>query len=815
MGSDDFWKEPLEGLYDRLKSGPEGLAQADAEERLKAIGPNSLKAPQKWRGLTLFIAQFRSPLILLLIGAALLSFFLHDRTDSTIIFVIVILSGLLGFFQERGAVNALEKLLQMVENKATVRRDGKEVSIPLDQVVPGDIVILRSGDIIPADCVLLDEKQFYAEEAALTGESVPVDKNSGDPLYMGTIVSSGAGTALVVITGRATEYGHITEKARFRPPETAFELGVRKFGYFLMIVTVILVLVIFVINVIFNRPILSSFMFSLALAVGLTPQLLPAIISINLSHGARRMAQKRVVVKRLASIENFGQMDVLCADKTGTITEGKIVLDRSLDINGNPSEKAAYYGFLSAHFQTTYANPLDRAILEKLNFEIGDKQLTGEIPYDFERKRLSVIFGELLISKGAVPQILQTCDRLEEADGNIISIEERREGLEKYFEEQSAAGFRTLAVAYGETDREENLIFLGFLHFFDPIKPDVAKAVADLRQKGVNLKIITGDHHSVALHAAQAIGMSHRHLITGAELKNATEEEIKKIVREKNIFAEINPNEKEKIVLALRKAGHVVGYLGDGVNDVAALHSADVSIAVDSGAEAAKETADIVLLQKDLHVLREGIEEGRLTFANTMKYVYMATSANFGNMFSMAGASLFLPFLPLLPKQVLLLNLMTDIPEMAIATDRVDLDVVHRPIKWDLPFIRRFMLVFGLISSFLYFLKADESLFQTGWFVESVVSATLIVFAIRTRHSLFTSKPGRLLSFSILAIVIAVLFFPYIPFFGFVPLPLIFYVPLAAIVALYIGSVEVAKRLFFHKHYASSMSTSGSRSAER
>ncbi len=808
MGKNEFWKEPLEKLYERLKSRPEGLSSLEAEERLRVIGPNSLQPPKRGKQLILFLSQFKSPLIWLLIAAAFLSFFLGGHTDASIIVAIVVLSGLLGFFQERGAVNALEKLLQLVENKASVMRDGKEIEISLEKVVPGDIIALRSGDIIPADCVLIDERQLFTEEASLTGESAPVDKNRGDPLFMGTVISSGAGTAIAVVTGRATEYGHVTQRARFRPPETAFEIGVRKFGYFLLIVTLILVAMIFVINIFFHRPMLESFMFSLALAVGLTPQLLPAIISVNLSHGARKMAKKRVVVKRLAAIENFGQMNVLCADKTGTVTLGKIGLDRTVNADGKESEKVAFYAFLSAHFQTTYANPLDRAILEKVNFDVGEWQLTGEIPYNFERKRLSVVFGSLLIAKGAVPQILKVCSRVEWSDGAVTSIDEHRDRLEKAFEEQSAAGFRTLAVADGEGDREEDLIFLGFLHFFDPLKPEIAQAVEELKRKGIQLKIITGDHHSVALHAAQAIGMAHTHLITGSEIQSASEEELRRIVREKNVFAEIEPNEKEKIVLALRKGGHVVGYLGDGVNDVTALHSADVSIAVDSGADAAKEAADIVLLEKDLSVLREGVEEGRLTFANTLKYVYMATSANFGNMFSMAGASIFLPFLPLLPKQVLLVNLLTDIPEMAIASDRVDPDIVHRPLKWDLCFIRRFMLVFGLISSgfdyltfgvLLYFLKAHEPLFQTGWFVESVVSATLIVFAIRTRHSLFSSRPARLLAFSVLAIAIGVLFMPFVSFFGFVPLPPIFYATLAGIVALYMASVEIAKRFFFHK----------------
>jgi Mg2+-importing ATPase len=793
---DEFWHESLDEQFSRLQSGPNGLSQEEAAARLRTYGLNSLKPPQKGKALRLFLSQFKSPLILLLVGAAILSFSLGNALDASMILGIVAVSGLLGFFQERGAINALDELLALVEVKATVLRDGKEIEIPLNNVVPGDLLTFKSGSIIAADCLLLEKNHVHIDESTLTGESVPVGKIRGDPLFMGTVVASGKGTALVIATGRATEYGHITERARFKPPETAFEVGVRKFGFFLMGVTLLLVCAIFLINTFLNQPILESFMFSLALAVGLTPQLLPAIISVNLSHGARRMAKKQVIVKRLASIENFGQMDVLCSDKTGTVTVGHLSLERAVDLNGVESEEVARYAFLSAHFQSTYANPLDKAILEKLHFDVSNWHFTDEIPFDFDRRRLSVLFDQFIITKGAVPQILELCPDIDVAK------------YERYFVEMSALGFKSLAIAVGKEGKEENLTLVGFLLFLDPLKPDIAKTVHDLKLKGVQLKVITGDHHSVALHAANSMGMSHVHVATGDELKALSPEALKKAVKEKNVFAEIDPNEKEKIVLAIREAGHIVGYLGDGVNDVDALHSADVSIAVDGGADAAKETADIVLLQKDLSVLREGIEEGRLSFANTLKYVYMATSANFGNMFSMAGASLFLPFLPLLPKQVLFMNLMTDIPEMAIATDRVDYEVVHRPVKWNLRFIGKFMLTFGLISSvfdyltflvLIYFLKANESLFQTGWFVESVLSATLIVFAIRTRHALFQSRPSRLLTFSILAVAVATFFIPYFPFFGFVPLPPLFYFSLLPIVLLYLFSVEVAKRLFFRK----------------
>lgn len=823
-----YWHYPIDQVYAHLKSGREGLTHSEAQRRLKHYGPNSLKPPKHGKGITLLLSQFNSPLILLLIGAAVLSLFLRGFTDAIIILTIVLLSGLLGFFQERGAINALEKLLQLVENKASVLRDGKEIEISIDHVVPGDIVLLRAGDLIPADCVIIEAKHFFVNEATLTGESVPVEKapeiidkdapliKRSNSLFLGTTVASGIATAIVAVTGTGTEYGHIAESIRSRAPETAFEAGVRKFGNFLFKVTLIMVIIIFGINIFLAKPLIESFLFALAIAVGLTPQLLPAIISVNLSHGARRMAAKKVIVKRLASIENFGQMNILCADKTGTLTVGKIQLHDSVDIHGKTNGKVTLYGFLNSHFQAGYSNPLDQAVLHGPQFETSGWKKTDEVPYDFTRKRLSVVFEhegkQILITKGAFSQVFSICDRVELPDGKIVPLSEYKTQIDHYFEEQSKQGLRLLGLAYGEGDQEDKLIFLGFLQFLDPIKPDIAEVVAALKKKGVHLKIITGDNQLVAEHVASSLGVTRTSSITGAELHQVSSEALMKIVKEKNLFAQIEPNQKEQIILALRKAGNIVGYIGDGINDVSAIHSADVGIAVDSGADPAKEAADFVLLEKDLSVLHSGIEEGRSTFVNTLKYVYMATSANFGNMFSMAGVSLFLKFLPLLPKQVLLTNFFSDLPEMALATDSVDPEVVERPVKWDLPFIRRFMLVFGLLSSLsdyltfgvlLFWFRADEKLFQTGWFIESVVSATLIVLAIRTRRSLFRSMPGRLLALAVFAIVIGVPFLPYTTFgrlFGLVPIPLSFYAALLIIIIFYIASVEVAKRFFFRNH---------------
>jgi P-type Mg2+ transporter len=823
-----FWHYTVDQIYAHLKSRREGLTSAEANRRLKSYGPNSLKPPKRGKGISLLLSQFNSPLILLLIGAAILSLFLGGFTDAVIILSIVILSGLLSFFQERGAINALEKLLQLVETKVSVLRDGKEIEISIDHLVPGDVVLLRAGDLVPADCLIIDTKHFFVDEATLTGESAPVEKEIVicDPdapifkrtnsLFLGTTVVSGIATAIVVVTGTNTEYSQISEQIRKKTPETAFEVGVRKFGNFLLKVTLILVGIIFIVNIFLEKPIVESFLFALAIAVGLTPQLLPAIISVNLSHGARRMAAKKVVVKRLASIENFGQMNILCADKTGTLTKGKIQLEDTVSIDGQKSEKVALYGFLNSHFQAGYSNFLDQAILQGTQFDASSWKKVDEIPYDFTRKRLSVVLEnqgkQTLIVKGAFPQITSICDRVELPDGKLAPFDEYKTKIETYFDEQNTQGFRTLGVAYGDGDQEAKLIFLGFLKFSDPIKPDIAEVVGDLKKKGVHLKIITGDHQSVALHIAASIGFTRTSYITGAELHNISEDALIKIVKEKDLFAQIEPNQKEQIILALRKSGYVVGYIGDGINDVSAIHSADVGIAVDSGADAAKEAADFVLLEKDLSVLRAGIEEGRSTFINTLKYVYMATSANFGNMFSMAGASLFLTFLPLLPKQVLLTNFFSDLPEMALATDRVDPEVTHHPVKWDLPFIRRFMLVFGLLNSMadyltfgvlLFWFHADATLFRSAWFIENVVSAALVVLAIRTKRSLFRSKPGRLLTFAVFVVAIGVLFLPYTALgrlFELSPIPLSFYPALAAIIVIYIIAVEIAKRFFFHNH---------------
>jgi Mg2+-importing ATPase len=831
----EFWSIPAAELLARLGSGPAGLSTGDAAERLRTHGPNLLKEKKRSDALAIFLSQFRSPLTLLLVFASCLAFFLRDATNAGIILSIVLASGMLGFWQERGASNAAKELLAMIQIRATVLREGSPQTIPSDEVVPGDVVLLDAGDAIPGDCLILESKDLFTDEATLTGETYPVEKVAGvlpaesgtagrvNSLWKGTHVVSGTAKALVVRTGRQTEFGAIYERLKLRPPEAEFERGVRRFGYFLMEVTLLLVIAIFAVNVYLRRPVLDSFLFSLALAVGLTPQLLPAIISVNLSHGARRMARSEVIVRRLASIENFGSMNVLCSDKTGTLTEGVVHVRSATDVEGNESERVLLYAYLNASYQLGYVNPIDEAIRTNRPFDISGYRKLDEIPYDFTRRRLSVVVAEgdrrLIVTKGALPNVLEACSSAETSAGTLVPLGAVRERIDRRFRESSGEGYRMLGVAYKDvgtasrmsTEDENGMIFLGFLALFDKPKEDIAAVVGRLDALGVAFKIITGDNRFVAATVGRQLGGPDPTVLTGRELRSMSEDALVALAGDVDVFAEIEPNQKERIIVALKKAGNIVGFMGDGINDASALRAADVGLSVNGAADVAKEAADIVLLEKDLGVLVRGVQEGRATFANTLKYVFMATSANFGNMFSMAGASLVLPFLPLLPKQILLTNLMTDFPEMAIANDFVDRELVERPRRWNIGFIRRFMLTFGLISSvfdfltfgvLLFVLRAGTEQFRTGWFIESVVSASLIVLVIRSRRPLFMSRPGRLLSAATMLVVAAALLVPFTPaarLFGFKPLPPGFIGLLGGIVVLYVVAAEIAKRIFYRR----------------
>ncbi len=830
-----FWSLSATGLLQQLQTAQEGLTGNEARRRLTLYGSNRLKPPKRSDVFTLLLAQFKSPLILILLLATGLSFFLRDPVDAFIILTIVLVSGLLGFWQERSATNAVEKLLAIVQIKASVLRDGSPKDIPVEEIVPGDIVLLSAGDIVPGDGAVQESKDLFVDEAMLTGETFPVEKavavlpaetplgQRTNALWMGTHVVSGSAKALVISTGKESELGKVSGRLKLRPQETDFERGIRQFGYFLMEVTLVLVVAIFAINVYLARPVLDSFLFSLALAVGLTPQLLPAIISINLAHGAKRMARAKVIVKRLAAIENFGSMNVICSDKTGTLTEGIVRLQSALHVEGTPSDKVLFHAYLNAFYETGFTNPIDEAIRTHRSFDLSAYRKADEIPYDFLRKRLSILVAHektyLMVTKGALANVLSACSTAETSAGTIVDIAAVQDRVQQHFEEFSSQGFRTLGVAYRNLgtesriskEHEAGMTFLGFLVLFDPPKPSIIETIAALKSLGVSLRIITGDNQLVAANVSQQMGLSKTKIITGPDLRQLSDEALLRRVVDVEVFAEIEPNQKERIILALKKAGNVVGYMGDGINDASALHAADVGISVESGVDVCKEAADIVLLEKDLGVLVQGVREGRTTFANTLKYVFMATSANFGNMFSMAGVSLFLPFLPLLPKQILLTNLLTDFPEMTIATDRVDSEMIDYPRRWNIQAIRKFMISFGLVSSvfdyltfgaLLLILHASQDQFRTGWFLESVISASLIVLVIRSRKPSFKSRPSKYLLMATLLVVVATLLLPLTALgsiLGLHPLPILFLLLIGIIVMAYIISAEIAKRIFYSR----------------
>lgn len=832
MNDTSWWSESADALLSRLGTRQNGLTSEEAAARRSSNGAvfTRSKLDSDW---VLLISQFRNPTMMILVAASVLSLFLNDKTDAGIILGIVLTSVLLGFFQERSAARTMKKLLELVRTQSTCIRDGRTETVRSEEIVSGDIICLSAGSSVPGDCRLLETKDLHLDEATLTGETFPVEKQAGlvaaetplasrsNVIFQGTHVVSGTGRAVVVAAGSETEFGRISEHLRLRPPETDFERGIRHFGYFLMQLTLILVISIFAINVYLHKPVLESFLFALALAVGLTPQLLPAIIMINLTYGARRLAKSHVIVRRLASIENFGSMTVLCSDKTGTLTEGVIHLEGAIDPLGQPSELVTRLAYLNALYETGFGNPIDDAIRAAVPPELTPSTKLDEVPYDFLRKRLSILIEQdgrrTLITKGALAQVLEVCNEIQCADGSCSPIEPAREQIESRFEALSRSGCRTLGVAFRDMelqrtvtrDDEVSMRFLGFLVLRDPPKTESRSMIDELRNLHVSLKMITGDNRWVATEIAKQVGLSIDSVVLGSDLREMSEMALTQQVGSVDVFAEVEPNQKERIILALQRSGHVVGYLGDGINDATALHAADVGISVDTAVDVAKDAADIVLLQRELSVLVDGIRAGRQTFANTVKYVFMATSANFGNMFSMAGASLFLPFLPLLPQQILLANLLTDISGMTIAGDSVDAEEVSEPRRWDIRFIRNFMLTFGLLSSvfdyatfavLLWVLHADMIGFRTGWFVESVCSASLVVLVIRTRRSSLTSRPSRPLLYVTLAVLIVTVLLPISPLaatLGFAAQSLLFPAVLLVILISYVALAEVTKRLFY------------------
>ena len=831
-----YWNRGNDDVAEQLKTTPRGLTTIEASSRLKVRGPNSLVVHSHHSALRLFVKQFTNPLVLILLFAVVVSLFVGEWTDAAVIFAIVLGSAVITFAQEYSASKAVAKLRARLTHYVTAIRDGEPRQVAAETIVPGDVVLLSAGSLIPADGVVLEEQDLYVNQAILTGETFPVEKEPGPTpesaslsertncVFMGTSVRSGTANVLIVTTGADTEYGKIADVVARQAPETEFERGIRRFGYLLTRMIAVLIIAVFAINLLSNKPTIDSLLFAIALAVGLSPELLPAIITINLSKGAREMAKRGVIVRRLEAIENLGSMDVLCTDKTGTLTEGVVRLDASLAPDGEPSDRVLRLAFLNASLQTGLPNPLDEAITTGHKIDISDVTKISEVPYDFQRKRLSILVetgsGEPeMITKGALDNVLDVCDRVRIGDQTPPLDVELKEEIGKKFKEWSKQGFRVLGIASkpvslddGFTREEEKkLIFEGFLLFFDPPKSDSLSAIDALAALGVKLKIITGDNRHVAAHVAEKVGLKVEGILTGAELNTIPEEALWHRAEHTTLFVEVDPNQKERIIDALRKAGHVVGYMGDGINDAPALHEADVGISVESAVDVAREAAEFVLLKKGLLVLRDGIEEGRTTFANSLKYVFTTTSANFGNMFSMAGASLFLPFLPLLAKQILLNNFLSDIPAIAIASDNVDREAVEMPHRWDIKFIRNFMIVFGLVSSvfdFLtfgllyYVIEAAPEEFRTGWFIESLLTELLVALIVRTRRPFYKSRPSRWLAITTAAVVVLTIFAPYLPVsevFGFVPLPATVMLPILVITILYVLATEFAKQIFYRR----------------
>ena len=827
-----FWQYDPGYWFSKLNSNSSGLGQPAAADLLRVSGLHQKRASRFQKDLLLFIGQFRSPLMLLLIGAVILSAFLGDTSDVFIILFIVLSTGLLSFFQERNAGRVVEKLQSLIALKCTALRDGALKEIPSATVVPGDVLLFKAGDMIPADCLLIEANELHANESSLTGESYPARKDAGrveakaelskrtNCLWEGTNIVSGNAKALVIYTGTDTIFGNIAKSAA-ATVETGFEKGIKDFGYFLMRVTLVLSIFILVVNLLNHKAVIDAALFALALAVGMAPELLPAITTIAMSAGAKRMLAKKVIVKKLSSIQNLGEINLLCTDKTGTITEGVIEVSAIVNGSGQADAFARELAYWNAVFESGYANPIDDTLKKMAISPTLHAQKTGEVPYDFIRKRLSIAIdaGEqkFLISKGAFKEILEACTQIRQTDGTIADINNCIADLQERYKEYGAEGSRVIGIAYKNIsspviskDDECELIFAGFILMQDQVKPGITETIAQLKQLQVGLKIITGDNRNVALSIAKKTGIIDPVVMAGPELTDTSPEALVQLVTKTHIFAEVEPQQKERLIRALRKT-YIVAYMGDGINDVSAINAADVGISVNNAVDIAREAADFVLMEKELSVLVDGIREGRKTFANTLKYIFINTGSTFGNMFSVAVASLILPFLPMLPKQILLTNFITDFPYLTVASDNVDQEQLDRPGKWNLRFIRNYMVVFGIHSSFfdvltfvtlLYILKVKESAFQTGWFIESVLTELFILFIIRTRKSFFKSQPGTyLLLFSVIGLFLTILL-PYLPFaneVGLIPLPLPVLGSMLLITAVYIITADLLKLWFFRR----------------
>jgi P-type Mg2+ transporter len=845
-------------------STPAGLSSSEAEQLLRTDGPNVVGREGHRGPLAILVAQFASPLVLILVAASAVSIAVGDRVEAGIILAIVAMSAALGFVQEARSAAAVEALQARLALKATAIRDGRRQDVPVTALVKGDVVVLGAGDIVPADVRILESNHLYVDESSLTGESAaalkvvkqgdlePGKEADRDGLgFFGTSVVSGSGTALVTATGSRTSYGAIARRLLERAPQTDFQLGVRSFGFLITRVTLVLVVGVFAINVAERRPLYDALLFSIALAVGLTPELLPAIVTLNLTRGARALSAHGVLVKRLPAIQNLGSVTVLCTDKTGTLTQGKLELVRAVGIDKEDSEEAdeaLTLGYLNSHFQASFENPLDTAILATAPSppDLASYTKLAELPYDFVRRLLSVVVAQpgkppLLVTKGAPESVMSRCttvreDREPRKPGGMYAraigaAEHKR--LAKLVDDASADGFRLVAVAsrtldpaelakgsspsgipdLGDADRlEKGLTFEGVILFSDPPKPGIGDTIEELARQGIALKIITGDNDLVAKHVAAQVGLKVDGVLTGDEMRKLTHPALVARVTRTTIFARVDPDQKLHVIRAVRESGHVTGYMGDGINDAPALHVADVGISVDNATDVARSAADIILLEPSLEAISQGVTEGRRTFANTLKYIRMGTSSNFGNMLSMAGAALLLPFLPMTPGQILLNNLIYDASQTAIPTDTVDPDVEAVPARWDVGSIARFMVLFGPISSVFDYVtfgllllllgtgESAASAFHAGWFIESLFTQVLVVLVIRTKRTPFwLSRPSRELALGIalaLAVAVAIPLSPLAGVLSFGVLPPAFWPLLVVVVAGYLVLVETTKSVF-------------------
>jgi P-type Mg2+ transporter len=834
---DRFWSIPVEDLFDRLSTRPGGLSRVEAEDRLAHYGPNTVGEPPRLDIVRKIGRRFAEPLVAILLVAAAISGVTGDLGSFAIIVTVIVLSIALDLIQEHRAERAAEALKRSVAVHADVRRDGVVTAISVDQLVPGDVVELRAGDLVPADGIVLESRNAHANEALMTGEPYPADKYPGpcnattppeafNALFAGTSIVSGEAIMLVVATGKATRFGGIATELASREPPSAFQRGIHRLGLMILRLTVFLTLFVLLMNLAFARPVLESFLFAVALAVGLTPELLPMIMTVTLARGALRMAQKRVVVKKLAAIHDLGAMDVLCTDKTGTLTEARIALLRHPGLDRANSERVLMLAALNGRFETGIRSPLDEAIAsEATKVPLHGWSKLDELPFDFERRRVSVLVekdnARMLIVKGAAEEVLARAKAVDHPDGRVLPIDEPiRAALQDMERDEAGQGNRVLAVAWKPmpaghsqllAQDECDLVVSGFCVFIDPPKPDAAQALTRLENSGVQVKILSGDGAAVVRHIADALGMPGRGLLTGAEVAELNDAMLAARVEEVDLYARISPDQKTRIVLALRQRGHTVGFLGDGVNDAPAIHAADVGLSVEGATDVAREAADMIMLVRNLNVVADGVEEGRRTFANILKYVRMATSSNFGNMLSMALASVFLPFLPLTPIQVLLNNLTYDLSEIGIPFDRVEGSEIARPRVWDMREILRFTAVMGALSSLfdmatfailVFAFAAGSDLFRTAWFVESIATQILVIFVIRTHGPAWMSRPHPALIASSLAALAGALILVVSPIgatLGFVPVSGGLAITIAVIVATYLICAEIAKHIADHR----------------